>query len=352
MFYHLAVAYPTFHAFNIITYISTRTVCAFLTSSLISLVLGGHFINALKKRYRARVSNRPPERHLMKNNTATMGGIVIIGVVTLTTLLWGNLTDPFSWILIACLWFFGAIGLADDLIKMRDGDGMRAVMKFLLQTLGAGVLATGWYLTTPTTLVCVPFFKWFMPELGLLAIPWAMFIMVGTSNSVNLTDGLDGLATGPLITSFTTYGVIAYLAGNLTTASYLYLPFAGTGETTVVCGALLGSLLGFLWYNAYPAEVFMGDVGSLPLGACLGLLAVMTRNELLLVLVGGVFVVETVSVILQIASMRFRDRRLFRMAPIHHHFELRGWHEVKITTRVWIISLLLAALSLLTLKIR
>ena len=176
--------------------------------------------------------------------------------------------------------------------------------------------------------------------------------MVGTSNSVNLTDGLDGLATGPLITSFTTYGVIAFLAGNHVTASYLYLPYAGSAETAVVCGALIGSLLGFLWYNAYPAEIFMGDVGSLPLGASLGLLAVMTRNELLLVLVGGVFVVETVSVILQIASKRLRNRRIFRMAPIHHHFELRGWHEVKITTRVWIISLLLAALSLLTLKIR
>jgi len=282
-----------------------------------------------------------------------MGGIFIIATVVLNTLLWADLTQPQPWLLMLCLVSFGAIGGWDDWCKISRKKGVSARAKLLLQV-GAALMILGlwlWTANAPTTLT-IPFFKHFQIDLGILFIVWAAFVLVGASNAVNLTDGLDGLAIGSLIPNFVTFSLIAYAAGHWGIASYLHIPFAGTAEVAILGATLVGASLGFLWYNAYPAQIFMGDIGSLALGATLALMALMAKQELLLSLAGGLFVFETITVIMQVFYFKLTGKRIFKMAPIHHHFELLGWPESKITARFGIITIVLCLLALMTLKLR
>ncbi len=282
-----------------------------------------------------------------------MGGLFILFVCLTSNLIWCDWTDKRVWFFWLCCTCFGVIGFLDDWSKILGKKGISAKKKFYMQIMSATIISALWYFfVNPDTTLCVPFLKNLHPALGFLIIPWATGIMIATSNAVNLTDGLDGLATGPLLCNFATFSIIAYLAGHAKFASYLFIPYAGTAELAIIGGAMIGALLGFLWYNAHPAQIFMGDVGSLPLGAGLALIAIMARQELLLLISGGIFLMETVSVILQVLSFKFLGRRIFRMAPIHHHFELLGWQETKIVIRFWIISIILTLCTLLTLKIR
>jgi phospho-N-acetylmuramoyl-pentapeptide-transferase len=354
MLYHFALFFQhQFTALNVFHYVSVRAACSLLTALFFAFLSGNFFINFFQNNFRAKVREWTPESHQAKNNTPTMGGLFILLVALASTLLWADLTEPKVWIFILCLVGFGAIGFADDWFKIFRKKGIAAGTKFKLQILTAFTVAAAWYaFAAPSTELCIPFFKNFHPVLGIIAIPWAAYIMIATSNAVNLTDGLDGLATGPLICNFATFSFIAYLAGHSKFAHYLFIPYAQSAEIVIIGTALIGALLGFLWYNAHPAQIFMGDVGSLPLGASLALLAIMARQELLLVLCGGIFVIETVSVIMQVIWMKRWGKRIFKMAPIHHHFELLGWQETKIVIRFWIISLILALLTVLTLKLR
>ncbi|MFH1832373.1 MAG: phospho-N-acetylmuramoyl-pentapeptide-transferase [bacterium] len=354
MFYHLAqYLHKQWTFFNLFHYVSVRAMCALLTSIIFAFVFGNWFIRTSSKNFRSKVREWTPSSHQEKNNTPTMGGLFVIMVVFMTSFLWCNLSNLNVWLFLVCFVGFGAIGFVDDWLKIRHHKGIFARTKMLLQVSLATIIALAWYfLSHPDTRLCVPFVKTFMPDLWLLLIPWAVFIIVAMSNAVNLTDGLDGLATGPLIFNFGTFSLIAYLAGHMKFAKYLYIPYAGSAEIVVIGAALVGSLLGFLWYNTHPAQIFMGDVGSLAFGAALALMALMARQELLLLISGGIFVLETVSVILQVLSFRYLGKRLFRMAPIHHHFELLGWKEAKITVRFWIISIILCMIAFLTLKIR
>jgi phospho-N-acetylmuramoyl-pentapeptide-transferase len=354
MIYHVAQSLKSNYSFfNLFHYVSVRSIGALLTSLFFAFLLGNWFIRFCQRNFRSKVREWTPETHQGKNNTPTMGGLFIISIFLINILLWNDLTKVNTWIFILCVMGFGLIGFLDDWFKISYHKGISAKLKFRLQILCAVTIAAGWYfLSNPDTRLCFPFLKNFNPELGLLLIPWAAFIMIAASNAVNLTDGLDGLATGPLIINFSAFSIIAYLAGHKKLAAYLFIPFAGSADLTIFGATLIGALLGFLWYNTYPAEIFMGDVGSLALGSGLALMALMARQELLLLICGGIFVAETVSVILQVASFKLRGKRIFKMAPIHHHFELLGWKEAKITVRFWIISIVLALLTLLTLKVR
>lgn len=354
MLYHIAhYAQHYFNSFNVFHYVSVRASCAFLSSLMLYFLCGEWFIRMSQKSFRSQARAWTPETHQKKHNTPTMGGLFILLVVLINTLLWAYLGSSKIWIFIFCIVGFGSIGFIDDWLKIKVRKGISARFKFSLQIIVATGTSLLWYfLTDPSTEVCVPFFKNLTFSLSWFLIPWSVFVIVAASNAVNLTDGLDGLATGPLIFNFTTFSIIAYLAGHKTFASYLYIPFAESAELAIVGAALVGTLLGFLWYNTYPAQIFMGDVGSLALGAALGLLALMARQELLIPIAGGIFLLETLSVIIQVASFKFLGRRMFRMAPIHHHFELKGWQEAKITVRFWIISIVLSVIALLTLKLR
>jgi phospho-N-acetylmuramoyl-pentapeptide-transferase len=354
MLYHLALQLQNCYSFlNIFRYISVRTMGALLTSIVIAFIFGNKFITFCQRLFRTNVREWTPESHQKKNDTPTMGGLFMLAICGVTSALWCNWFDHRVWILCLCLLCFGALGFFDDWYKITRKKGVSASFKFRLQIAIATAIASLWYyFVSPATTICIPFLKNVNPDLGLFITPWAAAIMVATSNAVNLTDGLDGLATGPLICNFTTFSVIAYLAGHSKLATYLFIPNAGTAELAVIGASLIGALLGFLWYNAHPAQIFMGDVGSLPLGAGLALMAIMAHQELLLIISGGIFVMETVSVILQVISFKFLGKRIFRMAPIHHHFELLGWQETKIVIRFWIISIILALCTLLTLKIR
>ncbi len=354
MIYHLAQILQKYYGFfNVFNYVSVRAICAFLSSVLLSFLFGRWFIKHSEKNFRSKAREWTPKNHQLKNNTPTMGGLFIILIVLATSLSWNNLSSINVWILLSSIVGFGCIGFFDDLLKIKKDKGISARRKFLLQLLVAFCVVMAWYfLAQPDTRLCIPFFKNFMPQLSWLLIPWAMLTIIGTSNAVNLTDGLDGLAAGSLIFNFSTFSLIAYLAGNAQISKYLYIPYAGSAEISIIGAALVGSLLGFLWYNTHPAEIFMGDVGSLALGAGLAMLGLMARQELLLIISGGIFAIETLSVIIQIFSYKVRKRKFFRMAPIHHHFELLGWKETKITIRFWIISIILCVLALLTLKIR
>ena len=354
MFYFLSYFLKdTLFFANVFHYISFRAIAAFLTALCISLLFGGRFIRTWAVFFKSKVREDTPAQHKAKDNMPTMGGIFIIITVIITCLLWCDLYQPKVWIFLLCLLGFGAIGFWDDWKKIRFAKGMPASFKFLAQWSVAACVVILWvYWAGAPTTITFPFFKYFNPDLGLLFIPWAMFILVSCSNAVNLTDGLDGLAIGSLLPNFALFSVISYLAGHVLFALYLHIPFTGSSELCVIGSALLGGSLGFLWYNAYPAQIFMGDVGSLALGASLALMALMAKQELLLVISGGLFVVETLSVMVQVFVYRRWKKRIFKMAPLHHHFELLGWPEAKITTRFGIISLVFCLIAALTLKLR
>ena len=338
--------------FTIFQSVAFRMFFGLSTGFLLSLIGGAWFIKE-SARFRSQVREDTPQSHQAKNDTPTMGGLFVLGAVFVSIFLWSDLTRPEVWIFMGCLAGYGAIGFWDDIMKIRFKKGIGEKQKFLAQVL-VGVLVTLlWYFVlTPSTEIVVPLVSSFKLYLGLLLIPWATYILIGTSNAVNLTDGLDGLAIGSLLANYGTFTVICYLSGFPVYAQQLSLPYVHTSEIALIGGILVGASLGFLWYNAYPAQVFMGDVGSLALGSGLALMALMARQELLLALTGGIFVAETVSVMLQVASYKFFKRRLFKMAPIHHHFELAGWPETHITTRFGIITGLLCIIALSTLIAR
>lgn len=348
-----------YHEFNVFQYLTLRTILAILTALWLSLLLGPRMIRHLISMHLGQtVRSDGPQSHLSKAGTPTMGGALILVTIAITTLLWGNLTNKYIWLVLFVTLGFGVIGWVDDYRKIlrKNSKGLPAKWKFFWQSVigftAAIFLYAGASIPAETQLV-VPFFKNFVIQLGAFYILLTYFVIVGSSNAVNLTDGLDGLAILPTVLVGGALGLFAYLTGNATFAHYLSIPFIpGAGEIVVFCGALVGAGLGFLWFNTYPAQVFMGDVGALSLGAALGTIAVIVRQELVLVLMGGIFVMETVSVILQVASFKLTGRRIFRMAPLHHHFELKGWPEPRVIVRFWIITVVLVLCGLATLKLR
>ena len=358
MLYHLLYPLRSSHtAFNVFRYITFRTLIAALTALVISFLLGPWVIRRLTARQIGQTI-RPdgPQSHLSKAGTPTMGGTLILFSLILSTLLLADLTNLYVWLTVGVTVAYAVIGFTDDYRKLRRGNarGLSGRTKLVAQCAVALVAALVLYGKPDfSTAVFFPFFKDLHPNLGWWYVPFAALVLVSTSNAVNLTDGLDGLAIGPVMTSAFTYGIFAYVTGNVKLAEYLQIPHVpGAGELAVFCGALLCAGLGFLWFNAYPAEMFMGDVGSLPLGAALGLVALITKQEIVMLIVGGVFVVEALSVIFQVGSYKLRRKRIFRMAPIHHHFELQGWPEPQIIVRFWIVSIICAVFALSTLKLR
>ncbi|MFN8923929.1 MAG: phospho-N-acetylmuramoyl-pentapeptide-transferase [Rhodospirillales bacterium] len=349
-----------FIAFNLFRYITFRTGGAVMTALLIGFVIGPRLIAWLKRKQGEGQPIRAdgPETHLKKKGTPTMGGLMILIAAIVSTLLWGDVTNPYLWIVLFVTAGFGLIGFGDDYLKLtkRNPKGLSGRLKLVGQVVIASVAAI-WIMSITrepvATGLAVPFFKDYLGQLGLLFIPFAAFVMVGSSNAVNLTDGLDGLAIVPVMIAAGVFGLIAYLVGNVIFANYLQLHHVpGSGELAVFLGALIGAGLGFLWFNAPPAMVFMGDVGSLSMGGALGAVAVITKHEIVLAIVGGLFVLETVSVIVQVASYKLTGKRVFRMAPLHHHFEKRGWAEPTVVIRFWIIAVILALVGLSTLKLR
>ena len=361
MFYNLL--YPlsdSINVFNVFQYLTFRTGAAVVTGLLISFALGPWLIRRLRKH---QASGQPirsdgPESHLAKQGTPTMGGMLILLAVTVATLLWADLTNPLIWALLVITIGFGAIGFADDALKLlnRSHRGLNARIKVAAEL----VLALGVVFWVTSILeapldhgLALPFVKSLLIDIGWFSVPFAVFVVIGSSNAVNLTDGLDGLAIVPIMIAAACFGLIAYVVGNTVFTEYLQVHHVpGTGELAVFCGALVGAGLGFLWFNAPPAMVFMGDTGSLSAGAALGLIAVMTKHEIVLAIVGGLFVLEAVSVIMQVASFKLFGRRVFAMAPLHHHFEKKGFAEPTIVIRFWVIAVILALIGLSTLKLR
>lgn len=359
MLYHLLVPLSSeFTLFNVFRYITFRSVWALLTALILTIIVGPYFIKWLRAlKYGQYIQEDGVQSHKQKAGTPTMGGILIAFSLVVSVLLWGDLTSPYLWLAVFVFMGFGLVGLTDDWLKIKNkrNMGLSARSKFAGQILIGSVamlLLVG--LPAYSTVLVLPFFKGITPDLGWFYIPFALIVMVGSSNGVNLTDGLDGLAIGPSIVAGACFTVFIYIAGHSTMSSYLqvgYIP--GVGEVTVFCGAFIGACLGFLWYNAYPAQIFMGDVGSLSIGGSLGFMAVLCKQELLMVVVGGLFVVETLSVILQVGFFRFTGgKRIFRMAPLHHHFELKGVPESKIIIRFWIMAIILGLAALSALKLR
>jgi phospho-N-acetylmuramoyl-pentapeptide-transferase len=360
MLYHLL--YPlhsVFVGFNVFKYITFRSAGAVITALIVSFAVGPWMIAWLRRlKVGQHVRDDGPQTHLNKQGTPTMGGLLIIAALVSSAMLWSDLTNKYVWVVLFATLSFGGIGFWDDYLKVvkKRSTGLRAKYKFALQI--AASLVIGFFLyynpTDPNiTHLSVPFMKRLLIDLGWFYIPFVVIVIVGSSNAVNLTDGLDGLAIGLVGIASTANAVLVYLGGNKIISDYLkilYIP--GSGELAIFCGALLGASLGFLWYNAHPAEVFMGDVGSLSLGGALGTLAVVTKHELILIIVGGIFVMETVSVVLQVASYKLTGKRIFKMAPIHHHFEQIGWPESKVIVRFWIAGIILALVSISSLKLR
>lgn len=358
MLYHLL--YPLrdeFIVFNVFKYITFRTLAALFTAMFVYFFLGRHWINFLRARQFGQVIRSDgPQTHLSKKDTPTMGGILVMACVFLGGLLFCDLKNRFVWASFFTMLGFSAVGLIDDYQKVvkKNALGFRGQYKIIVEVVMCLALALYLYgLKHVDTTLTLPFVKGLKPDLGFFYLYITILVVAGTANSVNLTDGLDGLVTVPAVMGFFAYGVLAYAAGNTVIANYLQVPLVpGVGELSVVCGAAIGALVGFLWYNSHPAEIFMGDVGALGLGSLLGAVALMTKHEILLIIIGGIFVLETVSVIVQVASFKLTGKRIFHMAPLHHHFELKGWKESKVIVRFWIISFVLSLMALATLKLR
>ena len=345
---------------NVFRYITFRAAYATLTALILSFVMGPWVIKKLHNLHiKENIRDEVAAFHHKKNGTPTMGGILLLVCFIIPTLLWADLSNRYIWLILIVSLSFGMVGFWDDYIKLsRKGksSGLSIKVKFIVQiaiAFGIGLYLYLYPANGYTTQLTVPFLKNFKPNLSWAYIPFVIFIIVGTSNAVNLTDGLDGLAIGPMIVAIFTYACLAYVSGHAAFAKYLMITnVKGAGELTIFCASMVGAGLGFLWFNTYPAQVFMGDVGSLALGAALGTVAIITKHELILILIGGLFVIEAISVIIQVFWFRLRGKRVFSMAPIHHHFEMKGWAEPKIIVRFWIIAIVLALLSLSTLKIR
>ncbi len=360
MLYHLLYPLHTeISAFNVFRYVTFRTACAALTALVISFVLGPWLIRKLRQfQIGERIRHDGPEAHKAKAGTPTMGGLMILAAVIIPTLLWADLTSNFVWVALATTAAYGVIGFADDYLKAsRKSHGLSVRSKMVLQivvAIGVGLVLVelskqGSY----STELLFPFLKELRPDISWLYIPFAVLVIVGASNAVNFTDGLDGLAIGSVLIAAAAFTLLTYLTGHAQFSAYLDLVhFPQVWELTIFCGAMVGASLGFLWFNSYPAEVFMGDVGSLALGGAIGTVALLIKQELLLVLVGGLFVVEALSVIIQITYFKVTGKRFFRMAPLHHHFELMGWKEPTIIIRFWILAIIFALASLTTLKLR
>jgi phospho-N-acetylmuramoyl-pentapeptide-transferase len=349
-----------FFAFNVFRYITFRAAYAMVTALLICFILGPRFIRWLRAvQIGQRIRDEVPERHQEKEGTPTMGGLLIITAIVVPTALWGNLANPYIQVALVVTLWTGLIGFVDDYLRVvkKTEKGLVGRYKLLGQFVFGAALGIFLY-TNPlvrdgATQSALPFLKNYYIEWGLLYIPLVILVIMGSSNAVNLTDGLDGLASGASAFSFFAFAALAYLSGHKTFAGYLNIPYMpGCGELTVYCLSVVGAALGFLWFNAHPAQIFMGDTGSLALGGALGTVAVLLKKELLLIIIGGIFVAEAVSVILQVGSFKLTGKRMFRMAPIHHHFELKGWGEEQVVVRFWIIAALLALLSISTLKLQ
>ena len=358
MLYYLFTALSSaYSGFNVFRYITFRAAMAALLSLLISFLLGPWLIRVLTERQIGQqIRDDGPATHATKAGTPTMGGALIILALLISTVMLADIANRYVLLALVATVGTGVVGFADDYLKLtrNNSKGLPARTKLLGQLAVAFGVAVGlYYQPKISTEIAFPFIKTLRFNLGLFYIPFAMLVIVGASNAVNLTDGLDGLAIGPVMVAAAAYAVVAYATGHLKFAEYLQIPYvAGVGELTVFCAAVVAAGLGFLWYNAYPAQMFMGDVGSLSLGAALGVVAVMTKNEFLLMIIGGVFVMEALSVIFQVASYKIRRKRVFLMAPIHHHYELKGWKEPQIIVRFWILSIIFAVIGLSTLKLR
>jgi phospho-N-acetylmuramoyl-pentapeptide-transferase len=359
---YLAEAYTNYFSFlNLFTYITFRTGGAILTALFFSLIFGNNIINFLSS---LQPTGQPirsdgPERHIIeKSGTPSMGGVLILASILVSMLIWSNLSNIFVWITLFSSFSFGLIGLIDDYKKIysQNSKGLKISIRILLQILTSFLIVYLIYTFLPdeyNTKLSFPFFKNFFLDLGIFFIPFGIFLIIGSANAVNLTDGLDGLAIVPVLIVALSFSFIAYVSGNTIFSDYLQIQFiSGSGELSVMCGALVGAALGFLWFNAPPAKVFMGDTGSLSMGGTLGALSLITKHEIVLAIIGGLFVLETFSVIIQVVSFKLTGKRIFRMAPLHHHFEKKGWAESTIVIRFWIITIVLALLGLATLKIR
>lgn len=361
MLYNLLVPYADdFILFNLFRYITFRTGAAVMTAMIICFFIGKPMIGWLKKKQKEGqpIRSDGPETHLKKAGTPTMGGLMILISAGISVLLWADLSNPYVWIVAGVIIGYGLIGAADDYAKLtrRSHHGVPGRIRLLFE-FGIASCAIAAYLHfTPNTIdtgLAIPFMKDFLVPLGFLFIPFAMLVIVGSSNAVNLTDGLDGLAIVPVMIAAACFGLITYFVGNAVYSQYLGITYiAGTGELAIICGALIGAGIGFLWFNAPPAMVFMGDTGSLAMGAGLGAIAMVVKHEIVLFIIGGLFVLETVSVIVQVVSFKLTGRRVFAMAPLHHHFEKKGWSEPTIVIRFWIIAVILAIIGLATLKLR
>jgi phospho-N-acetylmuramoyl-pentapeptide-transferase len=359
MLYHLL--YPlhtTFIGFNVFRYITFRCIGGAVTAFLILLIFAPLFIRAMQRFQIGQVvRDDGPESHHVKRGVPTMGGLLIIMAISCSTLLWARLDNPLVWLVLFTMAFFGTVGAWDDYRKItkKTSKGLSARGKLALQM--AGALVVGLFIYFHPGFdghLSIPFFKNIYPDLGAFYIVFAVLVIVGASNAVNLTDGLDGLAAGPTVVSAAVYLLFSYLAGHAVLAEYLQIPHVvGSGEVAIFCGAIVGGCLGFLWFNTYPAEIFMGDVGSLSIGGSLGAVAIIIKQEILLAIVGGIFVMEAMSVILQVGYFKLSSgKRIFLMAPFHHHFEKKGWHESKVVVRFWIVSIILGLFALATLKLR
>lgn len=346
--------------FNLFRYLTFRTGGAIVTALIICFVIAPPMIRWLKKKQKEGQPIREdgPETHFKKAGTPTMGGLMILISVSVSTLLWSDLTNPLVWYALLIMIGYGLIGFADDYLKLtkRNTKGLPGKVKILTQVIIGGVVAFGIMHTLPSKVsmhVAIPFFKDLFIYVSYGFVIWALLVMIGSSNAVNLTDGLDGLAIVPVAIVAACFGLISYLVGNEVFSNYLQIPYVpGTGELAILCGALIGGAMGFLWYNAPPAMIFMGDTGSLAMGGVLGAISLMTKHEMVLAIIGGLFVLETVSVIVQVVSFKLTGKRVFAMAPLHHHFEKKGWSEPTIVIRFWIIAVVLALVGLATLKLR